>query len=187
MSTSSNRKDTPPTTKSIAAQELPADEPLGVLEPVAYFNGAMPTGVTVSHKGRVFVNFPRWGDKVDFTVAELKDGKTVAYPDESFNRLDRDRPKDCLVSVQSVVVSPDDRLWMLDTGSVEFGPTLPGGPKLVGVDLKTDKVFKTIAFPDDVALKTTYLNDIRFDLTRGRAGVAYITDSSVQGPNGLIV
>jgi len=50
MSTSSNRKDTPPTTKSIAAQELPADEPLGVLEPVAYFNGAMPTGVTVSHK-----------------------------------------------------------------------------------------------------------------------------------------
>jgi hypothetical protein len=38
---------------------LPADEHLGTLEPVAYFNGAMPTGVTVSHKGRIFVNFPR--------------------------------------------------------------------------------------------------------------------------------
>ena len=40
-------------------EELPAEETLGVLEPVAYFNGAMPTGVTVSHKGRIFVNFPK--------------------------------------------------------------------------------------------------------------------------------
>ena len=31
------------------AQELPAEESLGSLEPVVYFNGAMPTGVTISH------------------------------------------------------------------------------------------------------------------------------------------
>jgi sugar lactone lactonase YvrE len=147
----------------------------------------MPTGVTVSRKGRVFVNFPRWGDKVDFTVAEMKDGKPVAYPGAEFNHLDKDRPAECLVSVQSVVVDPDDRLWLLDTGSVELGPTLPGGAKLVGVDLKTNKVFKTISFPEEVALKTTYLNDVRFDLGRGKGGVAYITDSSSNGPNGLIV
>src|SRR5205823_1162833 len=67
------------------------------------------------------------------------------------------------------------------------GPTLPEGPKLVGVDLKADKVFQTIAFPPDVALKTTYLNDIRFDLRQGKAGVAYITDSALEGPNGIIV
>ena len=35
---------------TIPAKELPTDEPLGTLEPVAYFNGAMPTGVTVSQK-----------------------------------------------------------------------------------------------------------------------------------------
>lgn len=166
---------------------LPTAKPVGKIEVVATFDGPMPTGVTVSQKGRIFVNFPRWGDKVDFTVAELKDGKAIAYPDAAFNRLDKDRPAGCLVSVQSVVVDPDDRLWLLDTGSVEFGPTLPGGPKLVGVDLKTNKVFKTIFFPEDVALKTTYLNDVRFDLHRGKAGVAYITDSSTNGPNGLIV
>ena len=154
---------------------------------MATFDGPMPTGVTVSHEGRIFVNYPRWGDEVEFTVAELKDGKAVAYPDAAFNRLDKDRPDRCLVSVQSVVVDPDDRLWILDTGSVEFGPTLPGGPKLVGVDLKTNKVFQTIAFPRDVALETTYLNDVRFDLRRGKAGVAYITDSSLNGPNGIIV
>jgi sugar lactone lactonase YvrE len=168
-------------------RKLPTAEPVGKLEVVATFDGPMPTGVTVSHKGRVFVNFPRWGDKVDFTVAEVKDGKATAYPDAAFNKLDKSKPAACLVSVQSVVIDPDDRLWLLDTGSTEFGPTMPGGPKLVGVDLKTNKVFKTISFPKDVALKTTYLNDVRFDLRPAKAGVAYITDSSHNGPHGLIV
>src|SRR5262245_35161607 len=55
--------------------KLPAAEPVGRLEVVATFDGPIPTGVTVSRKGRIFVNFPRWGDKVEFTVAELKGGK----------------------------------------------------------------------------------------------------------------
>ncbi len=38
-----------------------------------------------------------------------------------------------------------------------------------------------------MALPTTYLNDVRFDLRKGEAGVAYLTDSSDQGPNALIV
>ena len=69
--------------------DLPADEPLGVLEPVALFNGAMPTGVAVSHQGRIFVNFPKWGDEVPFTVSEIRDGgeMVVAYPDEATIKL----------------------------------------------------------------------------------------------------
>jgi len=168
-------------------RKLPTADPIGRIETVATFEGPMPTGVTVSHKGRIFVNFPRWGDPVAFTVAELKDGKPVAFPDAGFNRLNKDKPADCLVSVQSVVVDPDDRLWLLDTGSVEFGPALPDGPQLVGVGLTTHKVFRTIRFPREVALPTTYLNDVRFDLRQGKEGVAYITDSSLKGPNGLIV
>jgi sugar lactone lactonase YvrE len=42
-------------------------------------------------------------------------------------------------------------------------------------------------FEPKVALATTYLNDVRFDLRRGKAGIAYITDSSAEGPNGIIV
>jgi major royal jelly protein len=91
------------------------------------------------------------------------------------------------VSVQSVVVDPLDRLWILDTGSQLLQPTKYGGPKLVCVDLKTDQVVKKILFPQDVALPTTYLNDIRFDLRRGREGMAFITDSAQKGPNGIIV
>jgi sugar lactone lactonase YvrE len=169
------------------AQELPTDEPLGALEPVAYFNGAMPTGVTVSHKGRIFVNFPKWGDDVSFTVAEIRKGEMVAYPDEAINQTNPADQAAALVSVQSVVVDPVDRLWILDTGSPLFQPTKYGGPKLVCVDLKTDQVSRKILFPQDVALPTTYLNDIRFDLRRGSEGMAFITDSAQKGPNGIIV
>lgn len=167
--------------------ELPADKPAGELEAVFHFNGAMPTGVSVSHTGRIFVNFPKWGDDVQFTVAELVDGRAVAYPSEDFNRMRDDDHAAALVSVQSVVVDPLDRLWLLDTGSPMFQPTRYGGPKLVCVDLKSDTVSKKILFPQDVALPTTYLNDVRFDLRRGKEGMAFITDSSDQGPNGIIV
>lgn len=175
------------TSNHISMQELPTDEPLGVLEPVFYFNGAMPTGVTVSHKGRIFVNFPKWRDDVRFTVAEINNGKLVAYPDETFNQTDPNDLAKALVSVQSVVIDPADRLWILDTGSPLFQPTKFGGPKMVCVDLNNDKVVKKILFPQDVALPTTYLNDVRFDLRRGNQGMAFITDSSQKGPNGIIV
>lgn len=171
----------------ISNAQLPSDEAVGMLEPVAYFNGAMPTGVTVSHKGRIFVNFPKWGDEVLFTVAEIRDGKTVAFPDEAINQTNTDDLAAALVSVQSVVVDPADRLWILDTGSPLFQPTKYGGPKLICVDLKTDEVVKKILFPQTVALPTTYLNDVRFDLRKGKEGVAYITDSAQNGSNGIIV
>ncbi len=180
-----HKKDSSQNDTSI--RELPAEEPLGVLEPVAYFYGAMPTGVSVSQQGRIFVNFPKWGDDVQFTVAEMKNGKAVAYPDESFNQTDPDDPAKALVSVQSVVVDPVDRLWILDTGSPFFQPTEYGGPKMICVDLTNNKVVKKILFPQDVALPTTYLNDVRFDLRRGNEGMAFITDSSQNGPNGIIV
>src|ERR671926_1396184 len=88
--------------RDVPSDELPSEEPLGELEPVAYFNRAMPTGVTVSHKGRIFVNFPKWGDEVSFTVAEIRNGRPVAYPDEATNRIDDNAPAAALVSVQSV-------------------------------------------------------------------------------------
>jgi sugar lactone lactonase YvrE len=182
----SNRKDT--TASSFSAEELAADEPLGALEPVAYFNDAMPTGVTVSHKGRIFVNFPRWGDDVPFTVSEIRDGQPIAYPDKVINQANPNDQAAALVSVQSVVVDPVDRLWILDTGSPMFQPTKYGGPKLVCIDLTSDKVIKKILIPQDVALPSTYLNDVRFDLRRGSSeGMAFITDSSQNGPNGIIV
>jgi sugar lactone lactonase YvrE len=170
-----------------SSQELASDDPHGTIETVALFDGPMPTGVTVSRQGRIFVNFPKWGDDVKFTVAELRDGKPVPYPDQAFNTTDQQDPSVALVSVQSVVVDPADRLWILDTGSPMFQPTQFGGPKLVCIDLVTNTVVGKILFPQEVALPTTYLNDVRFNLLLGKEGMAFITDSSDKGPNGIVV
>jgi sugar lactone lactonase YvrE len=164
-----------------------AAEQVGELELVYTFTGPMPTGVSVSQTGRIFVNFPKWGDEVPATVVELRGGRELSFPDQAWNSPSGDDDSGAFVSVQSIVVDPADRLWVLDTGSPMFQPTKPGGPKLVRVDLDTDTVAQVITFPTDVALPSTYLNDVRFDLRRGEAGVAYITDSSASGPNGIIV
>jgi len=168
------------------AQTLPQEQPTGQLETVATFHGAMPTGVTVSHDQRIFVNFPRWGDSVPFTVAEIIDGEAIAYPNIDINRPDSLTPEQHFISVQSVVVDPANRLWVLDTG-LGLPPGTPGAAKLVGIDLETDQISKIITFSNDVAPPGTYLNDVRFDLRRGQSGIAFITDSSPATGNGIIV
>ena len=211
----------------VEAAPAPRARDKGKLQTVAQFYGAMPTGVTVSQKGRVFVNFPRWGDEVPFSVAEIVDGKAVAFPPEPVERVKRKRlfrsgnviritetvyrrlrtpnwndfgasgtrkllalekspraenlRRNHFVCVQSVVVDPADRLWVLDSGAIDFGLTAPGGPKMVCFDLKTNRAVKTIVFAGNVIKPGTYLNDVRFDLRKGRAGTAYITDSGVGG------
>lgn len=170
-----------------AAKHLASDRPIGNIEPVFEFRDAMPTGVSVASDGRIFVNFPRWGDDVPFTVGEIRKGKVVPYPDATINRFDPARPGETLGSVQSVVVDAANRLWILDTAAPGFSTPVAGGAKLVAVDLTTDKVVKTIVLPSSTVLPTTYVNDVRFDLRRGKAGVAFITDSSISGPGGIIV
>lgn len=152
-------------------------------EAIARFSGAMPTGVAVSSSGRIFVNFPRWGDPVDYTVVELQGGREVPFPSPEFSRYDPQRSRETLVSVQSVTVDSADRLWILDTGSLQFGTPVSGGPKLVGVNLQTNRVFQTVLLGPEVVRETTYLNDVRVDVAAQRA---YITDSG-RGPNAIIV
>lgn len=164
------------------SQELARDASVGKLELVATFDGPMPTGVTVSDDGRIFVTFPRWGDEVAYTVAEVKGGKTIPYPNAPINLADPNRAAETLLSAQSVVVDPAGRrLWILDTGT-GFGPIRAGGAKLVGVDLASNQVFKTLPLPPELmAGKDVYLNDVRFDLNRGREGMAFVTDSRARG------
>jgi sugar lactone lactonase YvrE len=166
---------------------LAVDRVIGNIEPIFRFYDAMPTGVTVAADGRIFVNFPRWGDEVPFTVGVIRDGKVEAYPDAKINIFDPLNPGETLGSVQSVVVDAANRLWILDTAAPGFSPPVSGGAKLIAVDLATNKVVKTIVLPETTVLPTTYINDVRFDLRQGKDGVAYITDSSIRGPGAILV
>ena len=168
-------------------KRLPSEKYFGDLEKVFEFYGAMPTGVTVSEDGRIFVNFPKWGDDVKFTVAEIVKDKLVPYPNLKINQVDHDNLDKCFISVQSVVADGQGILWVLDTAAPNFSEPIIGGAKLVSIDLDTNEVKRVYTFSDDVVLPTTYLNDVRVDYRVGTEGYAYITDSSSNGPGGIIV
>ena len=175
----------------IEARSLPANAPtersIGQLDQVFAFHDAMPTGVTVTDNGRIFVNYPKWGDDVAFTVGEIREGRVFPYPDAAFNREDANDPAKGLISVQSVVADGKGRVWLLDTAAPGFATPKAGGAKLVAVDLATNKVVKTLVFPADVMLAGTYVNDMRFDFRVGKEGTVYVTDSSISGPGAIIV
>ncbi|PVI07376.1 major royal jelly protein [Periconia macrospinosa] len=174
-------------------------------------------GITVSRTGRKFSNYPPGldanntndGTNGRYTVAELTGNNTERpYPSAEFNNppggainystypATGANYQNHLIGVQSVVLDPLDRLWILDTGRAltQDGTLVPasyGGPKLVCVSLTNDTVIQTIVFPPTVAYADSYLNDVRFDLrsdlTESGGGVAYITDSSAEGRNGIVV
>ncbi|KQQ26177.1 hypothetical protein ASF53_21515 [Methylobacterium sp. Leaf123] len=159
-----------------------AREANAALTKVASFEHQV-TGVTVARDGRIFVNFPRWSEDAPVSVAELKDGKPVPFPDDQWNawrnaRADELSPKDHFVCVQSVVADGQDRLWVVDAAAPAMAHVIKDGPKLVGIDLKTNKVIKTIPFDTTTVLQASYLNDVRIS-PDGKT--AYLTDSGAEG------
>jgi sugar lactone lactonase YvrE len=153
------------------------------LEAVAQFAHQV-TGVTVSERGRIFVNFPRWTEDSPVSVAELmKDGSLRPYPDAGWNawrnvRADELDPARYWVCVQSVVADGHGGLWVLDPAAPALDGLIPGGPKLVRIDLASDRVVQVIRFDQTVAIPGSYLNDVRFSKD-GR--FAFITDSGQRG------
>jgi sugar lactone lactonase YvrE len=141
------------------------------------------TGVAVAPDGRIFVNFPRWTEDSPISVAEVKDGRMTPFPDARWNewrnaRKDELNAGDRFVCVQNVVVDSQGRLWVLDSGAPAHGDVVPGVPKLVRIDLASNRAAKTIAFGPEVAMHGSYLNDVRFT-PDGR--IALITDSGAKG------
>jgi len=144
------------------------------------------TGVACSPDGRVFVNFPRWTEDAPVSVAEvMKDGSLKPYPDDEWNAWRNAnaaagtmKPVDHFVCVQSVVCDSRGNLWVLDPAAPGLDKVLPGGAKLVRIELATNKVAQVIKFGEDVALQGSYLNDVRF---APDGHTAFITDSGARG------
>jgi sugar lactone lactonase YvrE len=145
-----------------------------VLEPVA-FSDTKWTGLAVSDKGRLFVNYPRWSDNVPVSVAEIVDGNPVSFPNKTMNNWAPGKdPATHLVCVQALYIDKKNRLWILDPANPKFKGTIPNGPKLLQVDLATNTVVETFRFGPEIAPKVSYLNDVRIDTQHE---FAYITDS----------
>ena len=170
------------TTTSLA-QQSGAPSQGAQLQLVATFEHQV-TGVTVSRDGRIFVNFPRWTEDAPISVAEVtRDGQIKPYPDDQWNswrnaKKNQMSAGDHFVCVQSVVADTHGNLWVVDPAAPATAPVVQGGPKLIRIDLKTNKVAQVIHFDEKVAPQGSYLNDVRFS-PDGRH--AYLTDAGAKG------
>lgn len=129
---------------------LPSEMYFGKFEAVFLFYDAMPTGVTVSETGRIFICFPKWGDDVKFTVAEIVRGTLQPYPSLDANVVSPSNITTSFISVQSVVADGQGTLWVLDTGAPNFSEPIKGGAKLVAVDLNTNTIRSRKIVPNGI-------------------------------------
>lgn len=101
-------------------------------------------------------------NSINFTVGEIVNGREVPYPNLEINtppggRLNystnpptSSNSEDHLIGVISVITDTEDRLWILDSGRVAstggLAETAYGGPKLIGMHLTNNTIFKKILF-----------------------------------------
>ena len=140
------------------------------------------TGVAVTETGRIFVNFPRWSEDVPVSLAELMpDGGLKPYPDAAWNGYRNAAPlppADHFVCVQAETADGHGSLWVVDPAAPNTEFIVSGGPKLVQIDLATDKVARVYPMDGSVAPQGSYLNDVRLSPDRK---TAFLTDSGAQG------
>ena len=143
-------------------------------------------GVTTTADGRVFLVHPT-AKPGQPRVVERRDGREVPYPATPMNFYKPgDDPKTGFVLINALRVWRGG-LWLVDAGTKAVGkPPVPGGPKLVRVDLETNAVDRVydlkggvtaLSNPDDVRFldDQAILTDagdpglIVLDLASGRA------------------
>ena len=138
---------------------------------------ATTNGVAVAPDGRVFMVIQKQKGQDVPQIAEFVNGQLTPYPDASWNGW---KPGDdaslAFVHANSIRFSLDGTLWVVDFGSADTGvPTVPHGPKLVGIDVLTGKVVRTY-YLDKATKPTSAVDDVRFN-----GDHAYLTDAGWPG------
>ena len=150
------------------------------LQVVAEFTDPQMVGVAVAPGGKILACFPRWNYNPTYPVAAVGPNNTLTpYPDAgwcTWNDSVKNEPLKHWICPQSVFADKEGMVWVLDPAAPGLKFTVPGGPKLVRTDPATGKVLLTIPFPESVAPRKSYLNDVRIDLQNS---YAYITESGI--------
>ena len=138
------------------------------------------TGASTTPDGRCFLVLARIDESAGPQVVEVVAGEFRAYPDESWNSWAPGQDaSQRLVRVNAQRVGPDGALWLVDVGAPGLGnPAVPGGAKLVKVDLQSDTVERTYPLADSLTAES-FVDDVRFNGT-----TAYVTDA---GDPGLVI
>lgn len=153
-------------------------------ELVAALNNTEASGIVVTPTGRTFLTLPRAGSNHAFpSVVELVHGKQVAFPDLATTTNTGKPLTDWLVSPLGLTLA-GNTLWVLDEGKRPGIDGIPdGSAKLVGIDINSRKVTKTIVFHKPFMRDSLQLNDLRIDPDHGAEGTVYISNNGYSSPS----
>ncbi|MEQ1531657.1 MAG: L-dopachrome tautomerase-related protein, partial [Methylococcales bacterium] len=135
-----------------------------------------PGNVTVTDTGRIIMSLHQFYQP-KFTVVEYKDNALVPFPNKEL--VDADSKSAMKLDSVLGIRSANGIVWMLDNG-MRSGVT----PKLVGWDIKADKLHQVIMLPAPIAPKDAFVNDFAVDT---RHNLIIISDPAGGTNAGLIV
>ncbi|CAM4370582.1 Major royal jelly protein [Pedobacter westerhofensis] len=147
------------------------------------------SGIAVTSSNRIFLSFPRHADNhQSFALAELINGKPVAFPSAAYVYPSKKPYHDWLVSPHGLYIDKDDVLWILDDGKRAGIKEIPeGAAKVVAIDCRSKKILHTLEIPKPVLSDNSHYNDLRVDLTHGEKGTVYISNSGFGEHYSIIV
>lgn len=151
------------------------------LQVVAQSERMIWNAVALGDHGALYVAGPRWTGSQGPQLGRLDArGVPQPYPDAAWNGWKPGQDAAEAFVNLNAIHRYGDTLWVVDTGSPDFGGTpLPGGAKLLAIDLKSGKVSRRYAFAAPVIGAHSYVDDLRI-----HGHHAYLTDA---GEPGLIV
>ncbi|UMM09008.1 major royal jelly family protein [Gluconobacter frateurii] len=152
----------------------------GNVEIIGRFQDAQPSGIAALPDGRLVLGFPRSvKDHSGPRLATYAKGRLTPFPDTP--------TQDHFVSPLGMTVDAKGHLWALDEGMLAGKGTVAGAQKLFEIDPGTNKVLNVLTLSAPSLLPDSHVNDVRIDLTHGKAGTAFITDTSTGIHPALIV
>ena len=164
---------------ALAAATVPALAEADPLATVLQLD-SVAIGYASTRSDRVFLPLSRLDGSSGPQVVEWKSGKPIPFPNEAWNSWKPgDDPAKAFVRVNALRTGAHDSLWIVDVGAPGLGKTpLPGGPKLVEIDLATDMIARVYPLEAATNLRS-FIDDVRF-----HGSLAYVTDA---GSPGIIV
>jgi Major royal jelly protein len=114
-----------------------------------------PGNVTTTDNDRIILSLHQFYQP-EYTVMEYKEHGLVPFPNKALSAANS-KEKLKLDSVLGIR-SANGIVWMLDNG-MRSGIT----PKLVGWDIKADKLHKVIELPEPLTYKNSFVNDFSVD------------------------
>jgi len=145
--------------------------PSAALETVAALDEP-PGNIAVSATGRIFISIHPLSRPEKNKVVELIDGKPRPYPDAA-SQLN------LFQAVLGLAIDRQNRLWLLDDGLQGIKQ-----PRLLAVDLQTNRLVKRYDFPSQIAGFGSFLNDLQIDPAGQKI---YMADTSTLAKKPAIV